>query len=137
VSRSFAQKVDPFQFGCDSKKMKSWQTPPLNKSTQQRKAKPSQATEGKKRTKREDPSPSQKKQTWCLVLQDVLLVGRLYPSSLLRWRYACLVLKDAFLLAWRIYPSSTKVDVCSACFFLYLLFVTESSSPLCMHPSIK
>jgi hypothetical protein len=60
--------VDPFQFGCDSKETKSWQIPPLNKSTQQRKekqsqAKPSQATGGKKKNKERGPKSQPEKKT--------------------------------------------------------------------------
>ncbi len=54
----------------------------IKQSTQQRKAKPSHR--GKKRTKREDPFEDMTG----LVLKDVLLAGRIYLSSLLRWRYA-------------------------------------------------
>jgi hypothetical protein len=68
VLTSFKQKVDhPFQFGCDSKGMKPWQTPPLNKAPS--KAKPSQAkpskakAQGKKKNKERGPKSEPEKKT--------------------------------------------------------------------------
>jgi hypothetical protein len=63
VLTSFKQKVDhPFQFGCDSKGMKPWQTHPLNKAPS--KAKPSQAKpQGEKKNKERGPKSEPEKKT--------------------------------------------------------------------------
>jgi hypothetical protein len=61
--------------------MKPWQNPPLNKAPSN--TKPSQAT-GEKKEQRERTLEDMTG----LVLKDVLLAGGIYPSSLLRWRYA-------------------------------------------------
>ncbi len=118
---SFKQKVDhPFQFGCDSKGMKPWQTPPLNKAPS--KAKPSQATGGKKE-QRERTQVRARKKDMMFGIKRRFTRPETLPVKSTKVEMGMFGIKRRFLLAWRIYPSSTKVEICSAC-FVYLLFVT-------------
>jgi len=110
--RSFKQKLDPFQFWLWFKRDETPPNSSIKQSTRQRKAINAKPQGEEKGTKREDPSRSQKRRRWLrLVLKDVLLARRIYPSSLLTsWRYARLVFKDVLnlpgefsprLLRWR------------------------------------
>ncbi len=112
--RSFKQKVDPFQFGCDSKGMKPCQTPSIKQSTRQRKAINAKPQGEEKRTKREDPSRSQKRRR--LTFKRRFTCPENLPIESTNVVEICTFgIKRRLKLAWRIYPSSTKVEICSVC----------------------
>lgn len=94
----------------------------IKQSTQQSKAKPSQATGGKKEQRERTQVRARKKDMMFGIKRRFTRPENL-PVKSTKVEMGMFGIKRRFLLAWRIYPSSTKVEICSAC-FIYLLFVT-------------
>jgi len=126
VLTSFKQIVDhPFQFGCDSKGMKPWQTPPLNKAPS--KAKPSQAKQsqgtGEKKEQRERTQVRARKKDMMFGIKRRFTCLENLPVKSTKVEMCMFGIKRRFTCLENLPVESTKVEICSAC-FIYLLFVT-------------